>query len=198
MRVQLLPDDASIKVPAYQAVLTRSALVSPEGNFSVPAVPEGRFRVTAVAGLPADLYLADVRANAMSVFDSGFDVSTRLNSLIEVVLGSGAGTVDGIVRDGPTKVFPNATVALIPEGKRRQNRALYFSAASDASGRFTIRGVPPGDYKLFAWESIPTFAYQNSAFIAKHEERGRAVHVGQGGTASAELQIIPVVEKVGK
>jgi Carboxypeptidase regulatory-like domain len=195
MRVTLLPDDASIKIPAYQAVFTRSALVSPEGNFSVAAVPEGRFRVSGVAGLPADLYLADVRANAMSVFDSGFDVSTRLNSPIEVVLGSGAGTVDGIVRDGPTKVFPNATVVLIPEAKRRQNRALYFSAASDASGRFTIRGVPPGDYKLFAWESIPTFAYQNPAFIAKHEERGRAVHVGQGGTSSAELQIIPVVEK---
>jgi hypothetical protein len=195
MRVQLLPADASIKIPAYQLVLTRSPLVSPQGNFSVPAVPEGRYRISAVAGLPPDLYLADVRANAMSVFDSGFDVSTRLNSPIEVILGSGAGTVDGIVRDGPTKVFPNATVALIPEANRRQNRALYFSAASDAAGKFTIRGVPPGDYKLFAWESIPAFAYQNSAFIAKHEGHGRAVHVGQGGTASAELQIIPVVER---
>jgi hypothetical protein len=68
-------------------------------------------------------------------------------------------------------------------------------ATSDALGRFSIRGVPPGDYKLFAWESIPSFAYQNSAFIAKHEERGRTVHVGQGGTSSMELQIIPVVER---
>jgi hypothetical protein len=32
-------------------------------------------------------------------------------------------------------------------------------------------------------------------YTAKHEERGRAVPVGQGGTPSAELQIIPVVEK---
>jgi hypothetical protein len=195
MRVTLLPDDASIKIPAYQLIMTRSALVSPEGNFSIAAVPEGRYRVATVAGLPADLYLADVRANAMSVFDSGFEISTRLNSPIEVALGSGAGTVDGVVRDGPTKVFSNATVALVPEARRRQNRALYFLATSDALGRFTIRGVPPGDYKLFAWESIPSFAYQNSAFIAKHEERGRTVHVGQGGTSSMELQIIPVVER---
>jgi hypothetical protein len=195
MRVQFLPDDVSIRIPAYQLVLTRSPLVSPEGNFSIAAVPEGRYRISAVAGLPPDLYLADVRANAMSVFDDGFDVSTRLNFPIEVVLGSGAGTVDGVVRDGPTKVFPNATVVLIPEANRRQNRALYFSAASDAAGRFMIRGVPPGDYKLFAWESVPTFAYQNSAFIARHEGSGRAVRVGQGGTSSAELQIIPVVER---
>jgi hypothetical protein len=195
MRVQLLPDDASIKIPAYQAVITRSALVGQDGAFSVPAVPEGRFRVSAVAGIPPDLYLADVRANAMSVFDSGFDVNARANSAIEVVLGSGAGTVDGVVRDGPTKVVPRATVALVPEARRRQNRALYFAATSDAGGRFTIRGVPPGDYKVFAWESIPAFAYQNSVFIAKHEERGRAVHVGQSGTASAEVTIIPVVER---
>jgi hypothetical protein len=84
---------------------------------------------------------------------------------------------------------------LVPESSRRQNLALYFVATSDASGRFVIRGVPPGDYKLFAWESIRPFAYQNAAFLAKHEEQGRIVHIIQGGTVNAELNVIPVIEK---
>jgi hypothetical protein len=195
IRVQLLPADAAIKVPAYQLLFTRSAVVSAEGAFSIPVVPEGHFRIATVGGLPQDMYLADVRQNAASVFDSGFEVNTRNTSPVEVILGAGAGTVNGIVQDGPTKVVPGATVVLVPEARRRSNGALYVVGTSDASGRFTLRGVAPGDYKVFAWESISAFAYQNSRFIAKHEERGKTVTVGQSGTATVELTVIPAVEK---
>jgi hypothetical protein len=196
LRVQLMSDEASAaKIPAYQQVSSRSVPVTAEGTFSLPAIPEGRFRVSAVPGLPQDLYLADVRQNALSVFDSGFDVNTRNLNSLEIVLGSGAGTVNGVVLDGPTKTVAGATVVLVPEARRRSNRALYVSAVSDASGRYTLRGVAPGDYKVFAWESIPAFAHMNAAFMAKHEDRGKLVRVGQSGTASAELTIIPAVSK---
>jgi len=189
LRVQLLPDDASIRIPAFQVVLTRSAIVAPDGTFKIPAVPEGHYRVMTVAGLTSDLYLVDVR-QAVSVFDSGFDVRPGENDPIQVLVGSGAGSVDGFVHDGPEKVVAGATVALVPEASRRENLALYFSAATDAAGRFVMRGVPPGDYKLFAWESVRPFAYQNATFIAKDENRGRFIHVGEDNTVKAELTII--------
>ena len=196
IRIQLMPDEPSAaKIPAYQQVSRRSVPVNAEGAFSVTAVPEGRFRVSSVAGLPQDMYIADVRQNAQSVFDTGFDVNARNTTPVEVVLGSGAGTVNGVVMDGPTKVVAGATVVLIPETRRRDNRALYILANSDATGRFTFRGVAPGDYKVFAWESIQAFAHVNAAFMAKHEDRGKLVHVGQSGTFSAELTIIPAVSK---
>jgi hypothetical protein len=195
LRIQLQSDEGSAaKIPAYQQVSSRSAPVSAEGTFSVPAVPGGRFRVGGVAGIPQDMYLADVREGAQSVFDTGFDVNAKTGPL-EIVLGTGAGTVNGGVVDGPTKVVPGATVVLVPETQRRRNRALYVVSTSDASGRFTLRGVAPGEYKIFAWESIPAFAHLNAAFLAKHEERGKPVHVGQGGTVSAELTVIPAVAK---
>jgi sarcosine oxidase gamma subunit len=183
LRVQLLPDDVSIRVTAYQAVFARSAMVGPDGTFKIPAVPQGHYRVMAVAGLTPDLYLADVRHQAVSVFNMGFDVRPGENDPIQVVIGSGAGTVSGVVPAG-------ATVALVPEAARRENLALYLSAVSDASGKFVMRGVPPGDYKLFAWESIRPFAYQNATFIANDESRGKLIHVGQGNTVNAELTII--------
>ena len=189
LRVQLLPDDASIRIPAFQAVLTRSAIVGPDGTFKIPAVPVGHYRVMTVAGLTPDLYLADV-GQTVSVFHSGFDVRPGENDAIQVLVGSGAGTIDGLVHDGPEKVVAGATVALVPEAARRENLALYFSAATDAAGRFVMRGVPPGDYKLFAWESVRPFAYQNATFIAKDENRGRFIHVGQDSTVKAELTVI--------
>ena len=196
IRIQLISDEASAaKIPAYQQVGRRAVTVNAEGAFSLYAVPEGRFRVSGVAGLPQDMYLADVQQGAQSVFDSGFNVNTRNTNPIEVVLASGAGTVNGVVADGPMKVVPGATVVLVPEARRRSNRALYFQTISDASGRFTLRGVAPGDYKIFAWESIPAFAHVNAAFMAKHEDRGKTVHVNQSGTVTAELTIIPAIAK---
>jgi hypothetical protein len=195
LRIQLMPDEASAaKIPAYLQVSRRLAPVTAEGTFSVPAVPGGRYRVAGVAGLPPDMYLADVRESAQSVFDGGFEVNAKTSPL-EIVLGKGAGTVSGVVRDGPTKVVSGATVVLVPETPRRSNRALYVVSSSDASGRFTLRGVAPGDYKIFAWESIPAYAHVNAAFMGKHEDRGKVVHVGQGGTVSAELTVIPAVSK---
>jgi hypothetical protein len=196
IRIQLMPDEGSAsKIPAYQQVSRRTAVVNAEGAFSVPAVPEGRFRVSSVAGLPQDMYIADVRQGAQSVFDSGFDVSTKNSGPVEIVLATGAGTVSGVVLDGPTKAVAGATVVLVPEARRRSNRALYVLATSDASGRFTLRGVPPGDFKVFAWESIPAFAHVNAAFLAKHEVRGKVVHVGPQGTVSAELTLIPAIAR---
>jgi hypothetical protein len=194
VRIVLLPDAGGAKIPMYQLVATRATAIGADGSFSITGIPEGRFRLGALAGLPPDLYIADVRRTAQSVFDSGFDVSVKNTDPIEVVVSSGAGTVSGSVMDGPLKPFGGATVVLVPEQKRRQNRALFLSTTADASGRFGIRGVVPGDYKLFAWETLATNAFLNASFLAAFEERGRSIHVAQGGTVEMEVAVIPAVQ----
>jgi len=189
LRIVLLAADSPSKIPYYRLVSTRGTLVEADGSFAVSAVPPGRFRVGAVAGLPPDLYVADVRQNAASVFDSGFDVDSRAPAPIEIVIGAAAGIVSGTVQDGPSKPVPGMTVGLVPETGRLENRALYATAVTDPSGRFTFRGIAPGDYRLFALESPPPNAYQNPGFIRKHEDRGHLVHVGSGSTVSAELPL---------
>ena len=60
-------------------------------------------------------------------------------------------------------------MTLAPEQWRRQNRALYADTTSDSEGRFTVRGIAPGEYKVFAWEQpIWLGARQNPAFIANY------------------------------
>jgi hypothetical protein len=51
--------------------------------------------------------------------------------------------------------------------------------------------VPPGDYKLFAWETVKQGAYQDATFMERFEDRGHAVRVEKGGLASdSHLQVI--------
>jgi protocatechuate 3,4-dioxygenase beta subunit len=80
-------------------------------------------------------------------------------------------------------------VALIPEARRLDNRALYAVTNADASGRFSFRGVAPGDYQVFAWETTPPNAYQSVSFLKKYEGRSRAVRIAQGGAINLEVPV---------
>jgi hypothetical protein len=75
------------------------------------------------------------------------------------------------------------------------SRRLEVSVNGAGSGIRIRRGVAPGDYKSFGWESIQAFAHVNSVFMANYENRGKPVHVVERGTATTELTLIPVVSK---
>ena len=190
LRIALNPIGGSSRVALYQLVATRGTPVAADGTFAVASVPPGQFRVGALPGLPPDFYIADVRQNSASVFDSGFAIGSREPEPIEIFIAPGAGVVEGVVEDGPAKIAPGAVVALVPEARRLENRALYASTTADASGRFTFRGVAPGDYQLFAWESTPANAYQSVSFLRKYEGLGRTVRVAQKATVSAEVPLV--------
>jgi hypothetical protein len=195
LRIPLTPMGGTARVNLYTLLTARAAPVEANGSFAVTSVPPGRFRIATVSGLPPEFYIADVRQNAMSVFDSGFDVNNSSPDPIEIVVSNGAGVVEGVVTDGPMKTVAGAVVALVPESKRFENRALFSNATSDSSGKFALRGVAPGDYRLFAWENTPPNAYQNAGFIKKFEGKAKIVHVGQGTTVQTEVTIIPAIER---
>jgi uncharacterized surface anchored protein len=68
---------------------------------------------------------------------------------------------------------------------------LYRTTRSDEKGQFTINGVAPGEYRMFAWENVPTNAWLNADFMALQESRGKSLMVTAGGSASADLKVIP-------
>jgi hypothetical protein len=64
---------------------------------------------------------------------------------------------------------------------------------ADATSKFNMDGIAPGDYKLFAWEAVPNGAWMNAEFLARYEGRGVAVSVTPTGSTPAkpELKVIP-------
>jgi hypothetical protein len=142
-------------------------------------------------GLPRNLYLADVRQGPASVLDTGFDVGREQPAPLQVMLRAGAGVIEGVVNNALKKPVAGATVAVVPTIPLRHNRARYQTATSDISGRFVIGNIIPGDYKVFAWDDIPSGAYFNSKFISRYEDRGLAINLLQSSTRTVELIALP-------
>ncbi len=110
---------------------------------------------------------------------------------LEITISATGGRIDGVVLTEEQEGFGGASVVLVPEERRRDQRRFYKSATTDQNGRFTLRGIPPGDYKLFAWEEIERGAYQDPAFLRPYEEQGELVEVEEGSRLSVQLHLIP-------
>ncbi len=84
---------------------------------------------------------------------------------------------------------------LIPD-RRRDRTELYKTATTDETGHFTIRGIPPGippgDYKIFAWDGIE-FGYYDSDLVRLFEQKGTPVRIVESAKESLEVRIIPPI-----
>jgi hypothetical protein len=174
--------------PAPFESSTYSYTVDPSGDFVFPNILEGRYSLYA-STLPANSYIADVRMAGRSVFDEGFVVG-ELSGDLEVRVSSKGAKIRGTVLDLLRKPVPAARVVLVPERSRRQNQALYKVAVSDSKGTFTMTGTAPGQYSLFAWESVPGTAYLSPEFMAPYETKGQAVTITEGAVANTEVTLI--------
>jgi hypothetical protein len=187
-----LPRLPPLRLESRGKVSERSALplasMAADGTFKFSSVPEGDYFVNFNQFAP-DVYLSDIRQGGRSVYDSGtIHVGSNSAEPVEFVFESGSQTIEGDVKNG-TKGAEGAVV-VVPDAPNRQNPALYQAKATDASGHFRLGIVPPGRYKLFAWDSIPDGIYRDAAFLAQYESRGVPVTVTKGNSLKVNLDLI--------
>jgi hypothetical protein len=163
-------------LPAQLTVLLRdetghsqALAMGADGRFSIPAIRPGRYRVS-IAG--ADEYYLR-RESEMLDIPAG--AAVRLN----LPISRGTGHVSGTVyRDG--QPLPGALVVLTPS-----NRAVE----SNSDGGYEFRGLPPGEYALFAVQDGAEVEYANPAAIRPYLGSAKKVQVPPGGADHLRLDM---------
>ena len=163
--------------------------VADDGTFTLKNVGAQDYRVR-VTGLPTGAYIQSGRIGSSDALNAPFSVDNSQAEL-QLQLGFSAGHVTGAVSDQKGNAAPGAEVVLVPDEARRGRNDSYFTATSDSNGLFNFATVPPGSYKLFAWEDIPQGAYQYPDFIRRYEDRGQSITVNPNGTITANARLIP-------
>ncbi len=165
------------------------AQIKPDNTFVINNAPDETYRIN-VAGLPEGAYIKSARFAGQDVLEDGLAIMRGRRGSLDLVISANAGTVSGTITDSDRKPFAGARVVLVPEGSRRKRPSLFRTATADQYGRFNLRSVPPGDYKVFAWDSMEAGAYQDAEFLRPFEDRGQPVRVNESSQSTVEAQVI--------
>jgi protocatechuate 3,4-dioxygenase beta subunit len=161
--------------------------VSADGAFTFDGVTPGEYRLK-VSGGRITGYIKSARFGAVDALNPPFHIDGP--GEFDVSLSPNAGSVDLIVVNNEGKAPSDATIVVVPDPPRRQRFDLYYVAGSP-NGRLHLDGIAPGDYKVFAWDDVPGDAWQDADFMRAYEDRGKPVHILEGGSANVELRLIP-------
>lgn len=186
MRVELVPFEGIVFNPL-------TAEVKPDGTFQIERLLPGKYYVN-LSSSQENVYLKSVRIGGREAPDRELDLSNAEGHVqIEIVLSPQAATLEGTVMDGD-KPAAGMFVVLAPEPFREEQQYLVRSAVSDQNGRFQLRSLRPGEYRLYAFED-PDVAYDRSPEALKpFEQHAMKVTLKEGERQAVQTGVLKAQE----
>ncbi len=130
--------------------------VQPNGTYAIRGLIDGSHILT-VEGLPYPWVLKSVTLRGQDITDVGVDASARgrLDN-VAIVVTDAASELSGVVRDATRRAVPQAIVLVIPLAQQFWHRTSrrFGLLRTDGDGRFTIRGLPEGEYRVVASQDL--------------------------------------------
>lgn len=184
LEIQLLPETALLPY-------VRGAEMKADGTFVFHNLLEGGYRLH-VQGFPEEFYPKSARLGDIDVYGSGLNIPqpTPLGTL-EIKLALDGGRIDGtVVKDH--KPVPDAMVVLVPDPPNRDRDNLYSESTSDKEGKFSMIGLAPGDFRIYARAVSPSdqLIGNNPEYLQLHADHGKPVHIEPSKTQSVQLELI--------
>jgi hypothetical protein len=132
-------------------------------------------------------FLKTMVAGGREADDASIGVNGGVVAL-DIVASANGAVAEGIVTDAKGEPVSSAVVVAVPEMRSRVER--FRKATTDQRGRFTLHGIAPGEYSLFAWENVEADAYYDAEFLKKYEEQALPLRVAEGDHRSVQLPAI--------
>ena len=126
----------------------------------------------------------------LSALEDGFTVKAGAAGTLEITLSSRGARVQGIINDSDGLPAVGVRVVLVPEPSRRAQSRLFMEQTTDQYGHFELRGIAPGDYKLFSWEEAESGAWEDPEFLKPFEEKGEKITLQEGDQKTMNLTAI--------
>src|SRR6267143_1493014 len=209
LRLAELPDDPGFFMS--QEFFGTNAPVDRLGNFEWKNVTSGNYIVQVYGGDGQGFFLKSVKLGGRNI-DTGFTASGP--ATLDLLVSTKGGTIEGAVvlrekekekdadtdhvnNDHVNNDYPvaNATVVAVPEEKYRKLPDHFGIESTDQHGRFTLRGIAPGSYTLYAWQDLEDGVYRDPDFLKSQEANGTAVKVEEDSHQTIELKLSPAGEE---
>jgi Carboxypeptidase regulatory-like domain len=163
--------------------------VARDNSFTLKGLGEGTYRAD-VMGMSKDCYLKEMRYGESSALKDGFTVIRGEAGSLEIVVSSRGARVQGTVMDSDGLPQAGVSIVLVPDLAQRENYQKYKTESTDQYGNFDLRGIAPGDYKLFSWVEVEQGAWQDPEFLRPFEDKGQRITLQDGDHSTVKVTAI--------
>jgi hypothetical protein len=164
--------------------MTIGSGVKSDGSFTLVNTVPDVYTVN-LTGVSGNVYVKSIRLGDQDVLANGANLGQAAGALLEIVLSPSGGQIEGTVQDAP-----NATVVAVPDARRRDQPHLFKNTTADASGHFSMQGLAPGEYKLFAWQDPEPSAWLDPDFLRPYENSSTTVSIKENSRETVQLKVL--------
>jgi len=166
-----------------------SAKIGSDGSIRLTGVTPGLWTLS-VEPLPQGLWIKTESLGNSDAVAGEVNVSESGRGQLHVVLVANGAQISGTV--GKEGQPSRATVVLAPAAPElRSSRNFYRVTNTSEHGLFVLRNVPPGTYKLFAFQEIEPFEWLDPELQRTVEGVAELITVGPGESLQRDLTAIP-------
>lgn len=192
------PDWTTCLVVLERDEYPKVAQIDKDGSFNFQQMTNGVWRVRVRTPAPNQYFVKSIRAGGAEFPGSMLDTNRLGDSPVEFLLSAKAAQIQGAIQTGSPDLKPDTartTVLLVPEIDDAGSReSMAMEGTFDQNGGFSIVGIPPGDYKLFAWQDLPEEAWKDADFWNAVKDQGTSLKLAEGDRKSIDLPLISPTE----
>ena len=165
-------------------------VVDAENTFSLKNVPPERLLLV-VTGLPEKAYTKSLRLGGWETIDSVLDL-TDMQTVppLDILISPNGATVEGTVNQDGGKSSPGAWVCLAPDPARPELVPRIKFATTTGDGKFSFAGIPPGEYRIFAFEPLKRSPYGNLECLKPFESKAMKLSLKEGERKQADVRAV--------
>jgi protocatechuate 3,4-dioxygenase beta subunit len=173
----------------FPLVWDSPARVESDQQFTLKDVGDGDYVVN-VSGYTKDCYIKDVEYGGTHSAEEKISVGKGGGAQLLVTISSRGARVQGAVIDKDGLPATGVWVVAVPDEARRTNFKLFKSQTTDQFGKFDLRGLAPGGYKIFSWTGIENNEWEAADFLKPFEDKGEAVELQDEDVKAVNLKVI--------
>lgn len=165
--------------------------VKPDGSFVIKNVSEGVYRPD-VFIRSWDCYLESARYGLAEVIDGGLAIHPGTDASLELRISCRAAQIEGFALTGDALPAAGVHIVAIPDAPSRNQEWKYREEVTDQNGRFLLRGIVPGKYRIFSLDCADDFDWYDPEQLKPYESKGVSIEIQEGDKETLQLTVIEI------
>ena len=169
---------------------SNAARVDAAGRFVVPSLAPGRYRISA-GGAPG-WFVESASIAGVEALDFPFEIKPGQNvSGVTITMTDRQTELTGVMVDNKNQPALDYTLVIFPADQKlwtgSSRRIQTIRPATD--GRYTIRNLPPGEYKIATLLDIEPGAAQDANFLQQIESATMRITLAAGEKKTQDIRL---------